>query len=94
MEKNKEIWKVSLKITEWQEALFPKNTQILSIQVQNNIPCIWFMVDLDETLASKMETIKLQTVGTGMSFSFSPETHKFLGTYQIGGFVGHVFQIL
>jgi hypothetical protein len=49
---------------------------------------------LDETLASKMETIKLQTVGTGMSFSFSPETHKFLGTYQIGGFVGHVFQIL
>ena len=93
MKRNKEIWKVPLQITEWQEAKFPKNTEILSIQVQNNIPCIWFMIDLDENLASKMETIKLQTVVTGSSFSFSPKTHKFLGTYQVDGFVGHVFQV-
>lgn len=93
MKRNKEIWKVPLQITEWQHALLPRNTKILSIQVQNKIPCIWFMVDFDDTLSSIRETVKLQTVPTGESFSFSEDTHKFLGTYQVDGFVGHVFQV-
>jgi hypothetical protein len=83
------IWKYQLKADDIQEIEIPVGSRILSLQVQNGIPCIWALV-YDK---SPKDTKKIYTFGTGEPTTFLPETLQFLGTYQIleGQLVFHVF---
>ena len=67
----------------------PKDAQILSIQVQHEIPCIWALVNPK----AKKEIRKFVLHGTGSSIKILPEM-KHIGTFQLegGNFIGHLFE--
>jgi len=86
----KTIYKYPLKITPVQDIEIPSGSTLLSVQVQNELPCLWVLI-LDTT--ARKTVIRLRTVLTGEQINDGfIGISKFLGTYQIRGFVGHVFQ--
>lgn len=87
----KTVYKYQLKTTGEQFVDLPKNAEILSIQTQNNIPCIWVKVDTSEVLHNRRGFI---TIGTGEPLPENPI--KYIGTYHLssGQFIFHVFEIL
>jgi hypothetical protein len=90
----KVIWKFQLKITDVQDIEIPRGSILLSVQTQNEIPCLWVLIYNTE---AEKEVIRLRTIGTGNQISTEDfNSSVFLGTYQLSGgsFVGHVFQIL
>jgi hypothetical protein len=84
-----EIWKYELK--KYCEIEMPINAQILAVQNQREVPCIWALVNPDD----ERELRRFEIVGTGHKFNYSVE-HKYRGTFQLNGglFVFHVFEIL
>lgn len=91
---SKSIWKFPLDTTDYQKVLMPKNAQILSIQAQNEIPCIWAIVDKE----AESEEREFEIFGTGHQYKddiwFGKE-HSFVGTYQLndGSLVFHCFEL-
>ena len=65
----------------------PEGAKILSLQLQNWIPCIWVQVDVNNLI----ETRRFVTHPTGVYFHHA---EKYIGTYQIGWYVWHVFEII
>ena len=66
----------------------PKGSNILSFQVQNNIPVIWALVD-DEAV---MENKRFIMLGTGHPASnVIDHLCKYIGTIQLDGLVWHLF---
>ena len=84
----KQIYKYLLTIDANNSIELPKNSKILSLQLQNNNPCIWVLVDPKEPL----EVINFVTYGTGHEIKSG--LGDFIGTYQLhdGALVFHVFK--
>lgn len=82
------IYKFQLEVTDIQIINLSKNAHVLSVQVQNGIPCIWALVKTDSVLDVPY---RVNTYGTGHCVSDHPGS--FLGTYQLhdGALVFHVF---
>ena len=86
---NSVIWKFPIETEDEQVINVPVGAEFLSVQVQNDQPCIWAKVDPQENVIVRAKVV---IVGTG-----HPAKHtngmSFLGTYQLAGgnFVGHVF---
>jgi hypothetical protein len=84
----KTIHKFSISIVDEQTVQMPVGALILSIQVQRGQPCVWAMVDTDQSTHAR----KFYLVGTG-----HPCEHvngcKYVGTFQTqeGGLVFHLF---
>ena len=84
------IWKFPISTTDIQSVDMPKGAEILTVQNQNDTPCIWALVD------SENETVKrtFEIHGTG-----NPIDHdynlKYIGTYQQldGRLVWHLFEL-
>jgi hypothetical protein len=55
------IWKYPIEITDDQSIDMPSYAEILSVQIQNGVPCIWALVDPD----GEKETRKFEIFGTG-----------------------------
>jgi len=87
--KTKSIWKYQLLIKNTQKIEMPKNSEILCVQVQHNIPCIWVMVNLEEQ-SREFRTFIMH--GTGHQFKNNGYTY--IGTYQIeeGLLIFHLFE--
>jgi hypothetical protein len=87
------IYKYELEITSGvQELQVPKNSTILTIQVQNNKPCMWCEVDKNE---EEIETILIEMFGTGWDiYEGMGVDRKYLQTIQINGFVWHYYERL
>lgn len=84
----KTIYKYPLEIKDYQAIDMPIGAEILTVQTQNAIPCIWAMVDPD------LASVKYEFGLFGTGFQISDEFKgKYIGTYQLsdGAFVGHVF---
>lgn len=66
--------------------MLPKNSKILTVQIQNNQICIWAEVDTEESLITKEFSI----VGTGNPFP----TYNviYIGTVQAHPYVWHVYE--
>lgn len=86
--KDWQIWKFPL---EWDygreaEVEMPKGAEILTLQVQHGIPCLW------ARLCPAREKVKrrFSVIGTGWDFDGAG---AYVGTYQQDGFVWHVFEI-
>ena len=75
------IYKYLLQVADKQVLQLPLGYKILSLQVQNEMPCLWLEMNLDET---KKVLVPLYTFGTGRTFSNLPEL-KYIGTYQLEG---------
>lgn len=83
----KTIWKYPLKITSLQIIEMPDRAAILSMQMQDNVPTIWALVDTDKTKA-KWE---IRVIGTGEPADDIALNFSCLGTVQQGPMVWHVF---
>ncbi len=92
---NLSIYKFPFKVKDYQKISMPKGARILSVQTQNEIPCLWAICEVD---AEKQER-ESEVFGTGNPFyegiHFGKE-HKFIGTFQLhdGSFVGHLFELV
>ncbi len=70
----------------------PAGSKILTIQDQYNVPTMWVLVNIEETLIVK-RTFRIYF--TGEHFPGIPETFDFIGTVQMdNGIVLHVFEEL
>lgn len=79
------IYKYPLRLADRQFVAMPCDAEILSVQVQGQDICLWAIVSPD----AKMEVRYFHIVGTGHEM---PECRtSFVGTVQLGSFVGHVF---
>lgn len=85
----KQIWKYPFEVSGRFSILIPKDAQILSVQTQNETPCIWALVNIE----AKDEERDFTIIGTGHPVEVLPEM-KFIGTFQLEGgtFVGHLFE--
>lgn len=72
------IFKYPIDITDAQIIEMPADAEVLTVQLQNEIPCIWAKVDP----ANVMTTYRVRVIGTG-HIIYDDET---LGTY-IGTFL-------
>ena len=81
----KQIWKYSLEnVIE-----MPKGAEILMIDIQNGQMFnaqMWVKVDTE----NEMEKRIFEVIGTGQNFDDTNK--KYVGTYQEGPFVWHVFE--
>lgn len=87
----KKIWKIKLEVTKDQEITVRKNAEFLCVQAQNEIPCIWVLVD-----PNKKEEIpvRIKIFGTGHEIGEKElDGFVYIGTFQLskGAFVFHVF---
>jgi len=81
----KQIWKYKVEnVIE-----MPKEAEILSVQIQNGQmfnACIWVKVNPE----NELEKREFEVIGTGHSFEDSNK--QYIGTYQDGPFVWHLFE--
>lgn len=86
-----EIWKTKLEITDKQTIQLPQGAEILSVQTQNEIPCLWALVDRHQFTEPRI----IEIFGTGQDIHEDMGVErKYIGTFQTneGSFVGHVFE--
>ncbi len=65
----------------------PLGAEVLEVQVQDGMPVMWVLVPAD---IHAVETRLFRPYGTGQGVDSNPR--KFIGTFQLGGFVGHLFE--
>jgi hypothetical protein len=85
-----QIWKYTLNgmVNDIQ---MPLDAEILTVQLQDGQmfnACIWAKVNPENELEKRQFVV----IGTG--HSFDDTNHKYIGTYQEGFFVWHVFEIV
>jgi len=86
---NKIIWKYEISSTQTLIEM-PKDAQILSVQVQNEIPCIWVLVDPEKPKNEKV----IEIFGTGHKIPCVGINRNFIGIFQLklGSLVFHLFE--
>jgi hypothetical protein len=90
MSRPKTIWKYLLKMTEFQTIDMPMDAKILSVQVQNEHPCVWAMVEPEQPKRPRNFVIQ----GTGLPIEIDAHL-DFIGTFQLhgGSLVFHLFEV-
>lgn len=85
----KTIWKYQLRPVTRQVVDMPEGAQILTMQLQHDVPTLWAEVDPEALLVER----DFEIVGTGNGVP--PEPHAYLGTWQNRiGLVFHVFEVM
>lgn len=84
----KTVWKYELTVKDVNHLEIPKGGKILTLQVQNDTPCIWILVDSE----AEKETRRFGLIGTGHFTRH--ENIEYVGTFQMyhGNLVWHVFE--
>lgn len=87
----KTIYKYKLIGASSQTIEMPVGAEVLTIQVQNEIPCIWVIVDPYYSLEKRV----FEIFGTGHEIPYSAN-RKYIGTYQLNNrcLVFHCFELL
>ena len=86
----KKIYKYQLDTTDIQRIEMQQGAEILCIQTQNEIPCIWALVEPNATVTKR--TFEIFSTGHNV-----PENanRSYIGTYQLnnGQLVFHCFEL-
>jgi hypothetical protein len=84
----KTIYKYKLDVTDMQTVSMPIGSKILNLNTQQEVPCIWALIDTD----NEIEDRKFSIYGTG--HECRPCYEEYIGTFQIkqGFLVFHVFE--
>lgn len=90
---NKTIWKFELETTDNQKIQMPVGAEILTVQTQNETPCLWALVDPNEAKEDRF----IEIFGTGHPIGYDMDVdvdRKYISTYQLhgGSLVFHVFE--
>lgn len=84
------IWKFPIVSVEDEVVLqMPKFAEILTLQMQDKVPCIWAMVDTEKSTEPREFAIR----GTGHPIEKN-RYEKYVGTFQFNPLVFHVFDKL
>ena len=85
------IWKFPFDITDNQEIEMPNGARIIKIDVQNNQPCLWAIVDPTKQYDTEPRVIRVY--GTGHHV-FVLDKLDYLDSFQLlgGQLVFHVFE--
>lgn len=81
------IWKFEVTPTDRFVIDMPKEAKLLAVQVQHGVPQLWAEVDTDN--AKEYRTFAIY--GTGNMLPSDPG--KYVGTFQDGIFVWHLYEI-
>lgn len=81
------IYKYPIAITDTQGIRMPAGAKILSAQIQNEVLCIWAMVEPN----NKDVIRQIEIIGTGAEIPHNPLKRDYIGTVQHSFFVWHVF---
>lgn len=83
----KTIWKFPLALADEIHLRMPQNAQILSVQVQDGIACLWALVDPEYELITRIVLIR----GTGHPCN---DVGSYISTFQMinGDLVFHAFE--
>lgn len=84
---NKTVWKYELLAIDMQGVSMPIGAEVLCVQAQNDVPCLWARVDPEASNESRL----FRVAGTG-----HPDVEgTYIGTFQLhkGALVFHVFEI-
>ena len=86
----KTIHKYALIATGVQVITMPNNSEILTVQTQNGVPCIWALVDTDNSPEERVFYI----FGTGQEVGDAILNMIYIGTFQMenSGLVFHLFE--
>lgn len=85
------IWKYEITPDDRVQIEMPEKAEILSVQVQKGIVCIWALVNTE----NKTETRCFEVFGTGHKVPVDMGiSRKFIGTFQMDGgdLVFHLFE--
>ena len=82
------IYKYPLAIADAQAIEMPPKSEPLCVQMQGGRPHLWCSVPVTQ---AQHVPVTVVTVGTGHPIPVKHGPLKYLGTYQDGPFVGHVF---
>ena len=87
----KTIWKFQFENKGMFGLDMPKGAEILTVQVQEGVPCIWAMVDPGQEKENRIIVIH----GTGHPVQQAGQK-KYIGTYQEceGSLIWHVFELV
>lgn len=85
----KRVFKYPIETEDRQNIQIHKGYQILTVDTQNEKPCIWALVD-DE---APIIVASIRTHGTGHEV-YEPDNLQYIGSYQLlkGRLVFHVFE--
>ena len=86
----KTIWKYQIPPQDFITIEMPKNAKILSFHTQNDIPCIWVLVNSD----APKEPRTLLLRGTGHPIKIASECLKYIGSTLMmnDSLVWHLFE--
>lgn len=88
---SKTIWKFQMDIVETQLVRMPAKAEILSVQVQDGIPCLWALVNPANGEQDKC----IEMFGTGHPVNCDMGVSRtYIGTFQMNntGLVFHAFE--
>lgn len=87
----KTIYKYPVNHIEDSCIVMPKGAKILSFHSQNDVPCIWALVDPEKP----PEERNFYLIGTGHVIEVDPAKLRFIDTalFSEGEFVHHLFEI-
>lgn len=84
------VYKYPLELVEKQELRLPDNHEILDIQLQNGVPCLWVLLNSDDMEPSAEHRFYITMVGTG--HPFNSKQLSFIKTLQLSNqLVFHFF---
>lgn len=85
----KTIWKYALEVSDRQTVNMPVGSKMLSIQTQNEKPCLWVLVNPKEV---GLIDITIRIYGTG--HNIESEQLTYIDTFQLSGgmLVFHAFK--
>jgi len=86
----KKIYKYNLAITDTQKIMMPQWGNILSVQIQEGVLCIWVLVDPEELMKAR----NFAVIGTGNPIDAKLiRPAVYIGSVQDFQFVWHVFDL-
>lgn len=85
----KTIWKYPLRNLEHQSIAMPLDAEALCVQMQDGQACLWVICDPKATNVVRRVRI-IRTGGSVPDADWGP-FWSYVGTFQDGSFVGHVF---
>ncbi|MBR1377993.1 MAG: hypothetical protein IJ557_02560 [Bacteroidaceae bacterium] len=85
----KTIFKTKLEHCYFQTVELPQNFNILHLDKQDGVPCIWYECDSDMPIVK----LGIYCVGTGWRMDDEPPM-KYIGTIQQDGLVWHYYRAL
>ena len=86
---NKVIWKYKLESLVSQTIRMPQGAKILTVQIQNEVPCIWVEVDICQKTKKENRYILIHPTGREINLT----RQIYIGTFQLDQLVLHVFEM-